>query len=111
MDDMPELDFRLVAEYLKMHSIFFHKKYQRGYSEEAFTLSIERLTNAWDTFFFYWNGRLDIEDVYYHHLRVSGKLARDKMQIAIEMAKSANRLLLRVLPPRQEKGKWTKTTC
>ena len=46
---------------------------------------------------------------FFHHTLLTNKTAADRMDIAIEMAKSAIAVVLRNIPPRPEEGKWTST--
>ena len=109
VDTYPDLEWTRIIRYLKAQSMYYHQKYKRGYTDETLERSLAALSESWDEFAFWWNGRLDCDGVFFHHLRLSNVEADDTMKVAVGMARSASKLLLRTLPPRGEKGKWTKT--
>ena len=113
LDGVPDDDAfnRSYADYVKEHSLFFHNKYWRAYSEsdEGFAKSLRALSDAWNVFFFWFNGRLDTAGVYFHYFRLSNLRADQEMQMAEGMAKATANLFLKSLPGKVEQAKWTKT--
>ena len=97
-----------VAQYVMNHSIYYHEKYKRGYSGGGFEQSRNALIAAWKMFFYWFNGRLDVEGIFFHHVDVTGISITDLMTMALGMTKAIMTLFLRVPPPRPEAGKWTK---
>ena len=62
--------------------------------------------------FFYWfNGRLDVEGIFFHHVDVTGISITDLMTMALGMTKAIMTLFLRVLPPRPKAGELTNTAA
>ena len=109
-DTRPDPQVHRLLGYIREHSLYFFEKYKRAYSEtRTGERALEMLQEAWDSFGFWWNGRHDMEDTYFHHVLLSKMSVNDKTTIAQKMSWSLARLLLRSIPGRPEAGKWTKT--
>ena len=50
------------AAYIRQHSTFFFKKYQRSYSDDGTTFdkALAAFESAWDDFLYWWNGTLKV---------------------------------------------------
>ena len=108
VDGYPDPEWRKVTDFACEQSLFFYKRYVRAYTDEKFEVGLQRLEAAWAEFKKWWNGRLDAEGIYFHYYRATGHSAGDEQTVAIGMANSISRLFLKCLPPKMEKGKWTK---